>query len=143
MRRSAARTPDASALRFGERHWTFAELDRGANRLARAFVDAGLAPGERLAAYARNSDGYVLAWLACLRAGVIHVPINYALRPDELGYIVRQSGAAALLHDDALTANVEASPDAGAVRPRGRFAGAGDDFDVLALAQDERADASA
>lgn len=49
-----------------------------------------------MAAYGKNSDAYVLLWLACCRAGVTHVPINYALTEGELKYIVEQSGAQAL-----------------------------------------------
>ncbi len=45
-----------------------------------------------------------MTWLACLRAGLVHVPVNYALQPGELGYIVRQSGASALVCDAALAA---------------------------------------
>jgi fatty-acyl-CoA synthase len=140
LRRSARRAPAAPALRFGERRWTFAALDRAANRLARAFLVAGLEPGQRLAAYGRNSDGYLLTWLGCLRAGIIHVPINYALLPDELGYIVRQSGASGLICDAALAANATANADAATLGVRGRFEGAGGTLDVIAAALDETVD---
>jgi fatty-acyl-CoA synthase len=126
------------ALRFGERVWTYDALDRAANRVARRLIEAGLEPGQRLAAYGRNSDAYLLTWLGCLRAGVIHVPVNYALQPDELGYIVRQSRASALVCDAALAANADASTDASRVAVRARFAGDGAQFDILAAARDER-----
>ncbi|HEY6235215.1 MAG TPA: AMP-binding protein [Candidatus Elarobacter sp.] len=109
VRRSVVRVPHEVALRFGERTWTYEALDRGANRIARSLMKAGLAPGARLAAYGRNSDAYFLAWLGCVRAGVIHVPVNYALRPEELGYIVRQCGASGVVCDEALSASVAAS----------------------------------
>jgi fatty-acyl-CoA synthase len=142
LRRAASRDPLRAALRFGERSWTFAALDRAANRVARRLLDAGLAPGDRCAAYGRNSDAYLLTWLGCTRAGVIHVPVNYALKPDELGYIVRQSGASALVCDAALAANVAASPAASATALAGRFAGAGAALDILAIARDETLDAA-
>ncbi len=65
VRRAALRDPLRAALRFGERSWTFAALDRAANRVARRLLDAGLAPGDRCAAYGRNSDAYFLTWLGC------------------------------------------------------------------------------
>ncbi|HTW85058.1 MAG TPA: fatty acyl-CoA synthetase [Candidatus Sulfotelmatobacter sp.] len=142
IRRAALRTPDRVALRFGERSWTYAALDQAVNRLARRLLALGLEPGDRLAAYGRNSDGYLFTWLACTRAGVIHVPINYALRPDELGYIVRQSGARGIVHDLALAANVLASADAAALPLRGHFAGPGAGFDVVGVVLDAGADAA-
>ncbi len=143
VRRSAVRVPRKVALRFGERTWTYEALDRGANRIARALITAGLQPGARLAAYGRNSDAYFLAWLGCVRAGVIHVPVNYALRPEELGYIVRQCGASGVVCDEALSANVAASADASATGIQGRFYGGGAALDVLAAALDEGIDGAA
>jgi acyl-CoA synthetase (AMP-forming)/AMP-acid ligase II len=80
LHRAAPRDPARVALRFGERAWTYAALDAAANRVARRLSAAGLAPGERCAMYGRNSDAYLLGWLGCARAGLIHVPVNYALR---------------------------------------------------------------
>ncbi len=146
LRRSARRDPERAALRFAERPWTYAALDAAANRVARRLAAAGLEPGQRLAAYGRNSDAYLLTWLACLRAGLVHVPVNYALTAGELGYIVRQSGASALICDAALAPNVAASEDCARVAVQGRFAGAvgsnGVALDVLATALDEGADAA-
>lgn len=150
LRRSARRDPERVALRFAERSWTYAALDAAANRVARRLAGAGLEPGQRVAAYGRNSDAYLVTWLACLRAGLVHVPVNYALTAGELGYIVRQSGASALVCDSALAANVAASEDCARVAVHGRFtsfgavsAGANDRMlDVLATALDEGADAT-
>lgn len=104
LRRAARRFRDRTALRFGPRRWSFADLDRAADRVARALLDAGLRRGDRVVAYGRNSDGYLLLWLGCARAGLVHVPANYALTATELGYIVDQCGARALFHDPALAA---------------------------------------
>jgi fatty-acyl-CoA synthase len=142
LRRVALRDAERVALRFADRLWTYAALDAAANRVARFFAAAGLEPGDRCAMYGRNSDAYLLAWLGCARAGLIHVPVNYALKPDELGYIVRQSGAAGLICDAALSATAAASADAAQVRVQGRFAGAGSEFDLLAVARDESLDAA-
>jgi fatty-acyl-CoA synthase len=143
VRRSALRTPHKVALRFGEREWKYEALDRGANRIARTLVGAGLEPGARLAAYGRNSDAYFLTWLGCVRAGVIHVPVNYALRPDELGYIVRQCGASGVVCDEALSASVAASADAAAAGIQARFHGGGAALDMLSAALDEHVDGTA
>ena len=60
IRRSVVRNPGKDAVVFGERRWSYAELDAGANRVANALLARGLEPGDRVAAYGMNSDGYVL-----------------------------------------------------------------------------------
>ena len=129
--RRAARVHRASpALIFADRCWSFSELDRAASRVAQRFAEAGLQPGDRIACYGRNSDACFLAWLGCGRGGFVHVPVNYALAGEELGYIVRQSGARAVIAAASLETNL-AGID---FELRGRFAG-GDGLDVLAAAQ--------
>ncbi len=62
--------------------------------------------GDRVAAYGRNSDAYLLLFLACAKAGLVHVPVNYALSGDELFYIIHQSGSRALFYDPPFEAKV-------------------------------------
>jgi fatty-acyl-CoA synthase len=106
LRRTARLFRTRSALVFGDRDWSFADLDRAANRVAGHFAGLGLNPGDRIAAYGRNSDAYFIAWLACVRGGFVHVPVNYALTGDELAYIVRQSGSRLVLAGTALEGNL-------------------------------------
>ncbi|PTR21865.1 fatty-acyl-CoA synthase [Rhodococcus sp. OK519] len=107
LRRAAARQPDRTALIFGNRHWTYRELDDAVTRAAGRLLGLGLAPGGRVAGYGVNSDAYVIGFLACARAGLVHVPVNYALTGDELHYLLSQSGARAVLVDPALRATLE------------------------------------
>ncbi len=97
-----------SALVFEDRDWSFAALDLAADRVAGHFAALGLNPGDRIAAYGRNSDAYFIAFLACLRGGFVHVPINYALTDEELSYIVGQSGSRLVLVGAGLEANLKA-----------------------------------
>ncbi len=108
IRRTARLFRDRSALVFGGRDWSFNALDRAADRIARHFADLGLNAGDRIAAYGRNSDAYFIAWLACVRGGFVHVPVNYALTGDELSYILRQSGSRLVLTGAGLEGNLAA-----------------------------------
>ncbi|MFD9903325.1 acyl-CoA synthetase [Streptomyces sp. NPDC059063] len=99
LRRSARRTPDHTALRYGDRSWTYAALDDAVSRAARVLREAGTARGDRVGAYAHNSDAYLIGFLACARAGLVHVPVNQNLTGADLAYIVRQSGSALVLAD--------------------------------------------
>ncbi|WP_133489869.1 fatty acyl-CoA synthetase [Alcanivorax sp. 24] len=137
LRRSAGRQPAAPALQFEDRIWSYQELDLAANRVANGLLARGLQKGDRVAAYGKNSDAYVLLWLACARAGLIHVPVNYGLVQRELTYICNQSGARALFCDDSLAANVEAVRNDLGVELYGslRRGALAEGVDILALAQ--------
>ncbi|MFD7710480.1 acyl-CoA synthetase [Streptomyces sp. NPDC059785] len=102
LRRSAGRTPKRVAIHYRDRSWTYAELDDAVSRAARALLDAGLAHGDRVGAYGHNSDAYLIGFLACARAGLVHVPVNQNLTGDDLAYIVRQAGCALVLADPDL-----------------------------------------
>jgi fatty-acyl-CoA synthase len=102
LRRSAARVPRRVALRFADRQWTYADLDAAVSRAAAHLMGLGVAKGDRVAGYGKNSDAYLIAFLACARAGLVHVPINYNLTGDELRYLLEQSGSTVALADPAL-----------------------------------------
>ncbi|GAA0603304.1 acyl-CoA synthetase [Sporichthya brevicatena] len=114
LRRSALRSPGAVALVFEDRTWTYRDLDDAVSRAADLLLKRGFAKGDRIAAYGQNSDSYLIAFLACCRAGLVHVPINYALTGDELGYLLQQSGASFVLTDPKLAPNLgklDGAPD--------------------------------
>ncbi|MEQ4498141.1 fatty acyl-CoA synthetase [Nocardioides kribbensis] len=108
LRRSALRWPARTALVFDERRWTYADLDAAVTRAAAHLLTLGLERGDRVATVGANSDAYLLAFLGCARAGLVHVPVNYALAGDELAYLLTDSGARVALVDPALRAGVEA-----------------------------------
>jgi len=108
LRRSAKRFADKEALIFQQRRWTYQQLDHAVNRVANFLLQSGLHQGDRVAAYGKNSDAYLLLFLACARTGMIHVPINFALVKEELLYLLKQSGAVAIFMDEDLAANVDA-----------------------------------
>ncbi|MGW1884554.1 acyl-CoA synthetase [Streptomyces sp. NPDC001970] len=114
LRRSARRTPDRTAVRYGDRSWTYAELDRAVSTAAAVLSEHGLGRYDRVAAYGHNSDAYLIAFLACSRAGLVHVPVNHNLTGEDLAYILRQSGSSLVLADPGLAERV---PAGFAVRP--------------------------
>ncbi|MFF3743068.1 acyl-CoA synthetase [Streptomyces kronopolitis] len=102
LRRSARRVPGRIAVRYGERAWTYRELDDAVTAAARVLLADGLAPGDRVASYGHNSDAYLIGFLACARAGLVHVPVNHSLTGEDLRYLLDQSGSALVLTDAAL-----------------------------------------
>ena len=107
VRRSARAFGDRVALVFGEREWTYRELEEATSRAAAALLAQGLTKGDRVAAFGRNSDAYLLGFLACARAGLVHVPLNYNLTGYELEYLVTQSGSSLVLADPDLVPRLD------------------------------------
>ena len=108
VHRSAVRAPERVALIFAGRTWTYRALDDAASRAAAYLLALGLSRGDRVATVGANSDAYLLAFLGCSRAGLVHVPVNYALTGRELAYILSQSGSRIALVDSELFASVSA-----------------------------------
>ncbi|MFE1440342.1 fatty acyl-CoA synthetase [Streptomyces sp. NPDC058739] len=106
LRRTARRTPARRALTHHDRTWTYEELDDAVSRAASALRAEGLAPGDRVAAYGHNSDLYLIAFLACARAGLVHVPVNQNLTGDDLTYLIEQSGSTLVLTDPDLASRL-------------------------------------
>ncbi|WP_406387841.1 acyl-CoA synthetase [Streptomyces sp. NBC_00887] len=112
--RSARRTPEHIAVRYAGRSWTYAALDASVSTAAAVLTGAhGLRPGDRVASFAHNSDVYLIAYLACARAGLVHVPVNQNLTGDDLAYILEQSGSSLVLTDPDLASRI---PEGHAVR---------------------------
>ncbi|MEU9717952.1 fatty acyl-CoA synthetase [Streptomyces sp. NPDC047976] len=114
VRDSARRAPDRVAIRYRERSWTYGELDTAVSTGAAVLRQRyGLAAGDRVAAFAHNSDAYLIAFLACARAGLTHVPVNQNLTGEDLAHILGDCAGALVLADPDLTARV---PDGHPVR---------------------------
>ncbi|MGJ3404450.1 fatty acyl-CoA synthetase [Glutamicibacter sp. Je.9.36] len=146
LRRSVARCPADNALAFGERNWTYSQLADGVNRVTARLRQAGLPAGSRVAAYAANSDAYAILFLACASAGLVHVPVNFALRGDELRYLLHDSGAALVIADESRLELVQELRDAGGLQAVKDvwplLPGTGNSTSVLETAMDESVEAA-
>ncbi|MFH8480597.1 acyl-CoA synthetase [Streptomyces sp. NPDC018055] len=117
LTRSARRTPERTAVRYGERAWTYGALDAAVSTAAAVLTgEHALRPGDRVASYAHNSDVYLIAFLACARAGLVHVPVNQNLTGDDLAYLLDQSGSALVLTDPDLADRIPAGRPVRALR---------------------------
>jgi fatty-acyl-CoA synthase len=108
LARTARSYPDRVALRCGTSSRSFAELDRRATVLAHGLWDRGLRPGARLAVLMGNSIEMVETLFAGWRLGALVVPINFRLVAPEVGFILGDSGASAVVVDESLAGLVAA-----------------------------------
>ena len=91
------------ALEWACQEYTFGDLDRRANRLARELGARGLVRGDRLAIWLPNRVEYIDLFLACTRLGVIVVPINVLYRDRERAHILADATPRAVVVSDAET----------------------------------------
>jgi acyl-CoA synthetase (AMP-forming)/AMP-acid ligase II len=102
LTRTAWSRPGRTALVDGPRRWTYAELNRWVNRLANGLAGAGWSRGDALALASGNSAEFLAVYYACAKLGVVCVPLNLGWRSDEVGHVLRHSGARGLAVESAL-----------------------------------------
>jgi len=74
------------------RRWTYAELDRDVNAVARGLIGAGIAKGDRVGIWSPNCAEWTIAQYASAKVGAILVNVNPSYRTHEFSYAVNQSG---------------------------------------------------
>jgi long-chain acyl-CoA synthetase len=104
VRRSARKYPQKVAIVDGARRVTYAAFDADIDRLANALVDHGLRKGDRVATLGANSYDYLVAMFGIQRAGLVWLPINHNLRPDDIAFVLDHAEPRFAIVDDALYA---------------------------------------
>jgi malonyl-CoA/methylmalonyl-CoA synthetase len=89
---------------------TFGELDARSNRLGRLLLKRGLAAGDRIAIYLSNGIEFIDLLLACLKTGIILVPINILYREREIAHILRDAEPGAVVCARAAFPLIEGAP---------------------------------
>jgi malonyl-CoA/methylmalonyl-CoA synthetase len=82
---------EAPALEWQGRTYTFGELEARSNRAAHALLARGFTKGDRLGVYLANCVELIDLFLACVKLGVIFVPINILYREREIAHIVNDA----------------------------------------------------
>lgn len=85
---------DKVAVYAADRDYSYADLAENSARYAGALLDLGVSPGDRLCAYIDKSIGNIFLYLACLRAGIVYLPLNPAFQPAELDHYLEDAGPA-------------------------------------------------
>lgn len=93
VERRAAEMPDREALTFGDRSWTWVQLDERIRRAAGALRAAGLGPGDRLAVLDKNHPACLELTLAASLIGAVNAVVNFRLSLEELVHVLDDSAA--------------------------------------------------
>ena len=99
LRNRARLNPDRLAYIDGtlDVRLSFAQLHARVSQLANAFLDSGIEKGERVGLLAMNSAEFVESYFALGTIGAVVVPLNWRLVPDELEFILKDSGTRRLI----------------------------------------------
>ncbi|WP_404483121.1 non-ribosomal peptide synthase/polyketide synthase [Pseudomonas sp. HT11] len=98
------RTPDSTALVFGETALTYAQLNARANQLAHALREQGVGPDVLVGLCVERSVEMVVGLLAILKAGGAYVPLDPEYPQERLAYMIEDSGITLLLSQQSLLA---------------------------------------
>src|SRR5215472_13936865 len=105
----AAANPTKPALICGDEVLTYRAYDERSNRAARALVDLGVAPGDRVAVMSYNSIAGSEVSAGLRKAQAVNVPVNFRLRGAELAYVIQDSGARVVCAGPEFVEHVEAA----------------------------------
>jgi len=121
LKQGLAAKPDSDALVSRRRRWTWRMLDSASTRLAGNYLDLGLSPGDRIASLMPNRTELMVHYLACMKCGLVAVPLNYRYMAPEIDHALDVSGAKILLVHDERRGDLTKSRLAGRL-PLGRIA---------------------
>src|ERR1700712_2679253 len=98
---NARRYPAERALVDADRELTWSQVDERARRLAGFLSGSGLAPGDRVMVIARNCLEWPEISFGLAKAGLIAVPVNIRLAPNEVAHVRADCGArGVIIHAD-------------------------------------------
>jgi fatty-acyl-CoA synthase len=101
LTQNARRHGDRIGFVWGEKSWTWRQIDAAVSALAAALAERGIAKGDRILVHSKNCEEMFWSMFAAFRLGAVWVPTNFRLMPDEVAYLASASGAKAFLcHGD-------------------------------------------
>lgn len=109
LREAAERAPHDEALvehHAQRRSLTWAQFAAEAERISRALSGHGLVAGHRVALVMANGIDLAIAYFAVLQRGYVAVPMNPRATPDEIGWMLADSGSRIVLTDATGIANI-------------------------------------
>src|SRR5438128_563828 len=89
LRHHASVRPDKPAVVYEGTTLTFAQLHEQARRIAQGLHKHGLRAGDKVGIYLRNHGSYIPIYYGLSMAGLVAVPINYMLRSQQLGTLLK------------------------------------------------------
>src|SRR5215470_2692195 len=93
LRYAEQQYPQRTAIVCGQERFTYAQFAERVSRLAGALRKTGIQPGDRVAFLSMNCHRLLEAYYGVIEAGAVLLLLNVRLTPQELAYILKDSGA--------------------------------------------------
>lgn len=97
---------DRTAIVFGEKRFTFREVNERANRLANGLLSLGIKKGDRIASLNRNCCQHIEIVFARFKIGAVDVTLNPRLSPEEAAWQINDSKTNTIFVAEELLDNV-------------------------------------
>lgn len=116
LTQAARRNPADIGFVWGDRTWTWAEMEARVDAMAQALLtEFGVKKGDRILVQSSNNNQMFESMFACFRVGAVWVPTNYRQSPDEVAYLAKASGARGMICASAFPDHARASRAATAI----------------------------
>ena len=135
LTQAARRDPEGIGFVWGERSWSWAQMEARVDAMAAALVyEFGVTKGDRILVQSSNCNQMFESMFACFRVGAVWVPTNYRQTPEDVAYLAQASGARGMICGAAFADHAEAcrqaSPHIGFVISIG-CSTFGEDYDAI------------
>ncbi len=100
----------AIGLEFQDQTYTFGELDSRSDCVADWLLRNGFDRGDRLCVYLPNCVEMIDIYLACVKTGIIFVPINILYREREISHILRDADPRGVISDEQIATKISVWP---------------------------------
>ena len=92
----------------GSESLTFAEFNERVDRVAHLLRERGVEAGDRIAVYMQNNVETLETYYGAMKLGALPVPVNHRFKDEEVGYVLRDSGACLCVFDSDATSTIHA-----------------------------------
>ena len=106
--RQCLATPSALAVKSCGKEWSYLDIEKKANRLARHLREKGLGTKDYVGLYFTRSELPIIAMLGVLKAGGVYIPIDRNFPEDRINHIISDAGLQYIITEDTLTPEISA-----------------------------------
>jgi acyl-CoA synthetase (AMP-forming)/AMP-acid ligase II len=108
LTRSTQLFAERTAIVDGNEEISYARLDAAAEAFGRGLLDAGVRHQEPVAFLLGNSWRFAASFFGCAKAGLVSLPVNLMLGPEDIAWILSDSGTRTVVADPAFVPLLEA-----------------------------------
>jgi long-chain acyl-CoA synthetase len=103
----ALKLKNKKCLIFENKVYTYSQVNKISNKIARILIDQGIKKGDRVGILLENSPEFIFSFFAITKCGAVAVPLNIFLKKDEIKYILNDCEANYLITATGFESSVE------------------------------------